>query len=94
MQKSIENFASGKKPKLYVSGHYHVSCILPDYRNVFAMHPGCFQGQGLFLRRLGVSPDVGGFIVEYMVNQDSERFDLAYIRSEWIPFRHEKANDY
>lgn len=93
-QKLIENFPPGEKPKLVVSGHYHVTAILPDYRNVFFMHPGCFQSQTEFLRRLGLAPDVGGFIVEYMVNPDADRFDLSFIRAEWIPFRKAIPNDY
>lgn len=94
LQKQIENFSPGKKPKLMVSGHYHIAVVLPDYRNTYAMHPGCFQGQGLFLRRLGLSPDVGGFIVRYKVNPNSKRFDLTRIQHEWVPFRKELANDY
>lgn len=94
LQKAVENFSPGNKPKLYISGHYHVAAILPDYRNVYAMHPGAFQSQTEFLRRLGVAPDVGGLILDYMVNPDSDKFDLAYIRSEWIPFRKEVARDY
>ncbi len=93
-QKLIENFPPGNKPKIVCSGHYHVTAILPDYRNVFFMHPGCFQSQTEFLRRLGLAPDVGGFIIEYMVNPHSDRFDVAFIRSEWIPFRKEIAHDY
>lgn len=40
LQKAVENFPPGNKPKLYISGHYHVTVTLPDYRNVFAMKPG------------------------------------------------------
>lgn len=94
LQKAVENFPPGNKPKLYCSGHYHVTATLPDYRNVFAMKPGCFQSQTEFLRRLGVAPDVGGWIMEYRVNPDTDRFDLTEISARWIPFRKEIANDY
>lgn len=94
IQRAVENFSPGKKPKLYVSGHYHIACVLPDYRNCYSMHPGCFQGQGMFLRRLGVAPDIGGFIVHYQVNPNSDKMDLVRIKSEWVPFRKEMANDY
>lgn len=94
IQKAVENFAPENKPHLYISGHYHITCTLPDYRNVFAMHPGAFQSQTEFLRRLGVSPDVGGWILEYRVNPRMETFDLAEISARWIPFRQVIANDY
>lgn len=94
IQRAVENFSPGEKPKLYISGHYHIAVTLPDYRNCFAMHPGAFQSQTEFLRRLGVAPDVGGWILEYRTNPGAERFDLAEITARWLPFRKTIPNDY
>lgn len=94
IQRAIENFAPEMKPHLYIVGHYHITVTLPDYRNVYAMHPGCFQSQTEFLRRLGVGPDIGGWILEYRVNPDSAGFDLTGMKAEWIPFRKAIPNDY
>lgn len=94
VQKTIENFSPEAKPHLYIVGHYHVTATLPDYRNVFGMLPGCFQSQSEFLRRLGVGPDVGGWILEYRVNPETEHFDLTEFSARWLPFRRVIPNDY
>lgn len=94
IQKAVENFAPENKPHIYISGHYHIACTLPDYRNVFAMHPGAFQSQTEFLRRLGVSPDVGGWILEYRVDHKKGYLDIVELNAKWIPFRKVIQHDY
>lgn len=100
LQKAAENFPQNtfndrnRRPDLYIVGHYHVTATLPDYQNIFSMKPGCFQSQTEFLRRLGLCPDVGGWILEYKLNPDCGGFDLAEISAKWIPFRETIPNDY
>jgi len=94
LQRTVENFAPENKPHLYICGHYHVTATIPDYRNVFAILPGCFASQSSYLRRLGVAPDVGGWILEYRTNPERKDFDLAEITPRWLPFRKTIPNDY
>ena len=94
LQKIVENFSSENKPKLFIMGHYHITNVLPNYRNVFSMLPGCFQSQTPFLTRLGLSPDVGGWVLEYCVNDYDIKNGLTRIKAEWIPFMNHIPNDY
>jgi len=51
-------------PQLWVTKLYHVTAIIPQYRNVYAIQLPCFQSQTPYLRRKGLNPDVGAVILE------------------------------
>ena len=91
LQKIIEQFPGGKKPRILAAGHLHVTDLLPNYRNVMAFLAGAFQSQTPYLRRKGLAPDIGGSIVDVTVTDDAS---LASIRYEWIPFYDPIENDY
>lgn len=90
LQKIIEQMAPEQKPHMLFVGHWHTTAILPMYRNVAAYSVGCFQAQTPFLTRLGLYPEVGGYIVEIVVGDNG----LKSIKSEWIPFYIPIKNDF
>ena len=60
-QKQLEQMV--EKPDLSIRGHLQTSMFLPYLEsNVF--EAGCFQEQTPFLKRMGLYPQVGGWIVE------------------------------
>ena len=90
LQKIVEQLSPEAKPHMLFLGHYHVQCHIPAYRNVESFMLGCFQAQTPFLTRLGLFPNIGGMIVEMVV----ENGDLKSIKTEWIPFYIPIKNDY
>ena len=94
MQKIIEQFPGGQKPQILIIGHWHITDILPTYRNVVGILPGCFQSQTPYLRRKGLSPDIGGFILEFEVADVDKENGLVGCKIEWRPFPVAKEHDY
>ncbi len=90
VQKIIEQLSPESKPHMLFIGHWHVQCHIPAYRNVEGFSVGCFQSQTPFLTRLGLSPDIGGLIVEVKANSSG----IASVKTEWIPFYKPKKNDF
>lgn len=89
-QKIVEQLSPEVKPHMLFIGHWHVQCHIPAYRNVEAFSMGCFQSQTPFLTRLGLSPNIGGLLVEIRVNSAG----LLGITTEWIPFYVPVENDF
>ena len=90
LQKIVEQLAPERKPHMLFVGHWHVQAHIPAYRNVEAFSLGCFQSQTPFLTRLGLFPNMGGLIIEMVVDETG----LKSVKSEWIPFYVPKKNDY
>lgn len=68
LQKYINGIEGGSKPQILLNGHLHYAEYLP-YRNINALGAGCFQWQTRFLKKLGLTPTVGGWIVEVEHNK-------------------------
>lgn len=64
LQKAIEQYIPGNKPRFLFAGHWHEAIYLPSYRNIDAFQVGCFEGETAFTKRLGVHPNIGGWIIE------------------------------
>lgn len=60
-----------RHPHIMGMGHYHTFVMLPDYQSVDAFLVGAFEGRNNLLRRLGIYPTPGGWIMEARV--DGER---------------------
>lgn len=81
-QKIVEGFIGGTKPRIFASGHDHQQ-INFDYRNVQVYGTGCFEGQTEFLRRKGIEPVIGGWIIEAKLDSNGA---IRRIRSEFVKF--------
>lgn len=90
LQKIVEQFSPEVKPHMLFVGHWHIQCHIPHYRNVEAFSMGAFQAQTPFLTRLGLSPDMGGLIVEFRTDDKG----LLGVKAEWIPFYVPIKNDF
>jgi len=90
IQKIIEQLAPDQKPFMLFEGHYHVSCHIPEYRNVFAWQMPCFQSQTPYLKAKGLYPEIAGLIIEFMLNEGKP---VEY-HSMVIPFHIPKTEDF
>lgn len=81
-QKIVEGFLGGTKPSVFISGHDHQHVYF-TYRNVQVFGTGCFEGQSEFLRRKGIEPKIGGWIVNVKLDADG---GVRRIRPEWVHF--------
>lgn len=91
IQKICEKFPSGeKKPHILILGHYHNSCILPSYRNIYAIQMPALQAQTPFARRKGLACELGVIILEITPNTKG----VDSIRTKYIPFFNEIEGDY
>jgi predicted phosphodiesterase len=71
------------KPDIFLVGHFHVTCDLPGYMNMYSMMLPCFQAQTpAYLGRKGLNPDIGGTILELKKLQNGR----ISVKSEYIPY--------
>jgi predicted phosphodiesterase len=82
VQKQIEALSGGTKPQLLAVGHYHKAEYF-FYRNIHAFQTGCLQRQTGWMRRMGLSAHMGGWIVEIWLNCDGA---IDRLRQELIPY--------
>lgn len=94
LQKIIEQLPGGDKPHVLVIGHLHITNLLPMYRNVVGLIAGCFQAQTPYLRRKGLAPDVGGWILEFNIGDRDVENGLIGLKIEWVPFPVAKERDF
>ena len=84
MQKLIEQIPSGRKPHIFIAGHYHTALYF-FYRNIHAFQAGCFEGQTTFLLRKGLNPAIGGWIIDVETNKDKRKAVLS-LSPTFVPF--------
>ena len=77
MQKYVEQIASGKKPRIIVSGHQHTAMDF-FYRNIYVLQAGCFEGQTMLILRKGINPVVGGYIVTVKLSNDNKKSIVSF----------------
>ena len=90
LQKLIEQMPPELKPHMLFVGHWHITNWLPMYRNVSGFSVGAFQSQTPFLTRLGLYPEIGGYIIEVRVDDAG----LVSVKPEWIPYYVPIKNNY
>jgi predicted phosphodiesterase len=84
LQKFIEKIGAGKKPQIYILGHYHTSLYM-FYRNIHCFLPGCFQKPNDFSVRRGLPNMIGGWIVEMDVADDRHN-SIISLKMEFVPY--------
>jgi biotin operon repressor/predicted phosphodiesterase len=90
LQKIIESFEGGKKPRLTFIGHWH-TWNHTKTRNVDGWLAGCFQSQTEYERRKALQPVIGGNIVT--VEFDDEG-DIRHVTPEFYQYLVPKEKDY
>jgi predicted phosphodiesterase len=78
-QKYINELEGGTKPNVLLYGHLHRALFM-NYRNINLLMGGCFQGQIDFLKRKGISPVRGGWVVEMFKKNNREQFNPRFFR--------------
>jgi predicted phosphodiesterase len=69
LQKAVEMQSAGRKPQIYVLGHYHTSLYM-FCRNIHCFMPGCTQKPNDFSIRKNLPNTIGGWIVNVQVIKD------------------------
>ncbi len=81
LQKRIESYVPGDKPRILLMGHYHQS-LNTTVRNVTGYLCGSFQGPSTFSRALNLPNVTGGWILE-ITSHDGH---VETIKSEFVSF--------
>lgn len=84
LQKQIEQWEGGKKPNMLIAGHFHKAIWLPQYRNISALHPGCFQRQTPFMASKSLAAHVAGVILDITVGPKKEMWNR--VNAEFVSF--------
>ncbi len=67
---------------------------MPMYRNVMVIQMPCFEAQTPYLKRKGLYPEVGGVVIEMVVDDEGEKVGLASFKVEFVPFYVPIEKDY
>lgn len=65
-QRSINNLTPDNVPDMMAWGHYHTSYYM-YYRRIHFNQVPSFKGQGIWEKRLGLNPTIGGWIIDGQV---------------------------
>jgi predicted phosphodiesterase len=77
-------------PDCLIIGHYHCSCILPDYIGMYTIQMPCFQAATpSYMGRKGLNPDIGGIILEMEIENNK----LISTKTQYINYK-VKEDDY
>jgi predicted phosphodiesterase len=88
-QRIAAGFAGGEKPNIMVMGHLHQVEYLFE-RNIHIIQPGCFEAQTPFLKRKGIMPKIGGWIIEVKIRDGS----IVSFKPTFFPFYKHLVGDY
>lgn len=65
-------------PDILVIGHYHSSCILPQFLGIYTVQMPGFQAQTPnYMGRKGLNPDIGGIILEVEKRSGSKKYTVT-----------------
>ena len=81
-QRYINNLNPQDVPDMMVWGHYHTTFYM-HYRNVHFLQTGCFKDAGIWEKRKGLNPTIGGWLVEGKI---SDYGDVTQFKPELFTF--------
>lgn len=87
-QRAIERM--DPRPDIYLIANWHSACYLPGYAGSELLMSPCFQAQTPFERRKGLTPTVGGFILDIDIREDNTWTVTPHFRL----YKHWVENDY
>lgn len=89
-QKIAAGFMGGEKPNIMILGHWHQIEYLFE-RNIHILQAGCFEGQTPYLKRKGIMPKIGGWIIEIHIDRKGT---VSRFKSELVSFFEPLKDDY
>ncbi len=81
-QSIINSYQGGEKPNILLIGHYH-KADFNYWREVLNVQAGCTEDQTPFLRKLNIQAHVGGWTIEFEIDDDGIVHDFT---TKWHPF--------
>jgi hypothetical protein len=75
-QKYVEAISGGKKPHLFIQGHYH-KMLYFDYRNVDILLSGSIMNQSIFMRKHNLHAAIGFWIVEVKFDKTGWAYEMT-----------------
>jgi UDP-2,3-diacylglucosamine pyrophosphatase LpxH len=110
LQKNVEQVAYNELRKLadgnnksrirfILAGHLHIQ-MQAMFGNIFGCQCGCFEGRTNYLKRKGLFPHIGGYIIKVSLNKNGQikNFDAKFhmfdeIEDDWKNFNHMFISD-
>lgn len=89
LQKIVEGFEADNKPHLLLCGHWHIQCHV-SIRNVEAFALPCFQAQTAYIKRKGLQPVIGGYLME----AEYDEHGLTAITAKFVRYSNPIPHDY
>jgi len=91
LEQLMDVIVKGASPKLRIVliGHLHVSIVMPAMP-FLTLQCGCFEGRNSYLKRKGMTPHIGGFIVELEITRSGV---IHQVVPRWIEYT-EIEDDY
>lgn len=87
-QRAIERM--NPRPDIYMIANWHSMLYIPGYAGSELLMSGCFQATTPFERRKGLSPTVGGWILDLCIDE----YDVWHIKPEAIVYKQMVEKDY
>jgi len=88
LKEAVEADAS-PNVSVVIGGHLHITICVPALP-LIGVHPGCFEGRTKFLQAKGLTPDLGGTILRFLLTDSGRIQRLEYtfvpfdeIRDDW-----------
>lgn len=88
-QRIASGFNTENKPDIMLIGHFHQSEYIYE-RDIHIVQCGSFEGQTPYLKRKGIMPKVGGWVIEFKVDGGF----ITRFKQEFITFKKEIPNDF
>ena len=70
-QRQINNLSPKDIPSMLVYGHFHTSFYM-YYRNIHFLQAPCTKDAGIYEKRKGINPTIGGWLVEATISTNGE----------------------
>lgn len=71
LQRAIERM--NPRPDIYLIANWHSAIYMPEYAGSQLLMAPCFQAQTPFERRKGLTPTIGGFILDIEINENGSQ---------------------
>lgn len=87
-QNFVDGMDENDKPTISVFGHIHKTMFM-KYKGTNIIYPASFQGRTPFMKSLGLTSEIGGYIVTLKLNDDGS---LKSMITEYIGYKEVKEN--